>query len=251
MIDWIHQIAVVSASFSASLVECVEALTIVVAVGVSRGWRSSLLGVVSGLIVLCLLVLGCWPLFTQNLFPLAAMQVVIGIFLLLFGLRWLRKAILRMANIIPLHDEAVIFKKQITQLGKSGAKDQLDLIAFITSLKAVLIEGVEVVFIIVAMGATETSFVTVSLGAVAALVVVVLGGVILHGPLTRIPENTLKFGVSVILSAFGLYWIGEGSGLHWPGGDLSLPGLVLFFLTMSLLIVINLKKRTSMHESKS
>ncbi|MDR3423732.1 MAG: hypothetical protein P4M13_01455 [Alphaproteobacteria bacterium] len=243
---WTYSGATALAAFLASLVECVEALTIVLAVGVSRGWRASLLGAGGGLIALFLLVMLFSPAFTQHLFPVAWLQLVIGALLSVFGLRWLRKAVLRAAGIIPLHDERRIYQRHIKQMGQaSETRNSFDLLAFAVSFKAVLIEGIEVIFIIVAVSAARASFISASVGAAAALILVMLLGVILHKPLTRVPENSLKFGVGVILTTFGIFWIGEGSGLHWPGGDMVIPAIILLISTAALLTVGFLRKKTS------
>ncbi|MDP9128314.1 MAG: hypothetical protein M3N08_08665 [Pseudomonadota bacterium] len=251
-----HFYAIILASFSASLVECVEALTIVLAVGVSRNWKSSLSGAACGLAALVALVLVAGPLMSQAAFSLGLMQIIIGVLLLLFGLRWLRKAVLRTAGLIPLHDEALSYSKQIgLMVGKEdgqsdafkneAAKNRFDMLAFMASLKAVLIEGIEVVFIVLAVGAPEASLFPATLGAAAALLLIMLLGLLLHRPLTRIPENTLKFAVAVILTAFGLFWIGEGSGLRWPGGDLAIVALMALVLGTALGLAVHLKRRNA------
>ncbi len=240
MIDWKHIGPVFLAAFLASLVEFVEALTIVLAVGVTRGWRWALVGAGAGAIVLILLTAAFGP--ALQLAPLATLQIVVGVLLLLFGMRWLRKAILRAAGVISLHDEEKIFHRQTTSLGALGlsfgtktTRGAFDGIAFITSFKAVMIEGLEVVFIVIAVGATGGMLVPGSIGAAAAACVVVLLGFILHRPLARIPENTLKFSVGVLLSAFGVFWIGEGLGARWPGEDWAILGLATGFLAFSAL----------------
>jgi uncharacterized membrane protein len=244
MILWTHTAGTALAAFWASLVEFVEALTIVLAVGVSRGWRIALLGAAGGLVALALLVLLLGPLLTANLFPLAGLQIVVGILLVLFGLRWLKKAVLRAAGIIPLHDEARIYDQQVKQMIQTDKRgDIFDAPGFMVSFKAVLIEGIEVVFIVVAVAVAETSLVPACLGAAAALLLVTLLGIALHRPLTKVPENSLKFGVGVILSAFGVFWIGEGSGRKWPGGDLTIPCIILLILACALIAVRYLKKR--------
>jgi uncharacterized membrane protein len=232
---WAHEAPTVLAAFLASLVEFVEALTVVLAVGVTRGWRGALGGAGLGVLVLAVLVAVLGPAITQV--PLRLLQVGLGALLLLFGLRWLRKAILRSAGLIPLHDEAAAFEKEtqaFRALGRlTGGWDRA---AVSAAFKITLIEGVEVVFIVVAMGASGRGLIwPASLGAAAALLVVAALGLILHRPLAMVPENTLKFIVGVLLSAFGTFWVGEGFGYAWPGGDLSLPALILGFLATALL----------------
>jgi len=225
------------ASFLASLVECVEALTIVLAVGTVRGWRPALAGVVIGGALLTALVLAFGPLLERT--PVASLQVVIGVLLLLFGMRWLRKAILRAAGVIALHDEDIAFAKQSEALhGVAMPAGKWDAVALIASLKAVFLEGLEVVFIVIAAGAASHALMPAVVGASAALVLVVALGIVLHRPLALIPENTLKFAVGVLLSAFGAFWFGEGVGVAWPGADLALLGLIAIFLAAALSGVI-------------
>jgi uncharacterized membrane protein len=232
---WAHVAPTVLAAFLASLVEFVEALTVVLAVGVTRGWRSALGGAALGLLVLTALVAALGPAITQV--PLRLLQIGLGALLLLFGLRWLRKAILRAAGLIPLHDEAAAFEKETRALSALGRfAGGWDRVAVATAFKITMIEGIEVVFIVVAMGASGRGLIgPASLGAAAALAVVVALGLILHRPLAMVPENTLKFIVGVVLSAFGTFWIGEGFGFVWPGGDLSLVALTLGYLATALL----------------
>jgi uncharacterized membrane protein len=225
----------ISAAFLASMVEVVEAFTIVLAVGTIRGWRPAALGTAAGLGVLGGVVLGLGPLL--NRVPIGLLQLVIGILLLLFGMTWLRKASLRAAGIIPLHDENVIFASEMAQLGAAFRRSQarLDWLAGATAFKAVLLEGLEVVFIVIAVGAGQGLLVPASLGALAACALVLLIGAIVHRPLARVPENTLKFAVGVMLSAFGVFWTGEGLGIDWPGHDLALLLFVAVFCSAGLM----------------
>jgi uncharacterized membrane protein len=234
MIAWATAAPAVSAAFLASLVEVVEAFTIVLAVGTVRGWRPALTGTVAGLIALALLVLILGPVLDRV--PLHALQIVIGILLLLFGLRWLRKAILRTAGIIALHDEAVAFTKETAEL-KDIAKHggiHLDLLAGMTAFKAVVLEGIEVVFIVIAVGAGRGLLWPAAAGALAACLLVLAIGFLIHRPLARVPENTLKFGVGVMLSSFGVFWTGEGLGVAWPGADLAILEFAILFLVIAL-----------------
>ncbi|QND69166.1 TMEM165/GDT1 family protein (plasmid) [Mesorhizobium loti] len=237
MISWATAAPAVTAAFLASLVEAVEALTIVLAVGTVRGWRPALTGTGAGLALLALLVLALGPLLDRV--PLHALQLVIGILLLLFGLRWLRKAILRSAGIIALHDETKAFAKEEASLRAAEGQHatQLDWIAGITAFKAVVLEGLEVVFIVIAVGAGRGLLVPASMGALAACLVVLLLGIIIHRPLARVPENLLKFGVGIMLSAFGVFWTGEGLGVDWPGQDLAIVAFVAVFLLVGLVTV--------------
>jgi len=235
-VTWTHAGPSIIAAFLASLVEFVEALTVVLAVGTVRGWRPALIGTVSGLGVLLLLVAVLGPALTR--IPLDVVQIVVGTLLLLFGLRWLRKAILRAAGVIALHDEAAEFahETQILQQARRTA-GTWDGIAITTSFKIVMLEGIEVVFIVIAIGAAGGLLIPASLGAVAALIVVIALGLILHRPLAQVPENALKFAVGVLLSAFGTFWAGEGIGAQWPGADWSVLALIAGFLAMALVSV--------------
>jgi len=216
----------------ASLVEFVEALTIVLAVGTVRGWRPALIGTAAGALFLTVMVLAFGPALQQV--PITTLQLVVGILLLLFGMRWLRKAILRSAGIIGLHDEDAIYQKEKRLLEGAGKGAGLDWVAIATTFKAVVLEGLEVVFIVIATGAVGHMLLPASLGAAAAGAVVILLGLALHKPLARVPENTLKFAVGVLLSSFGVFWVGEGLKFKWPGEDASLLGLAGGFLLFAL-----------------
>lgn len=219
-------------SFLASLVEFVEALTIVLAVSTTRGWRPALLGATGGALLLAAVVAALGPLLTR--IPSRSLELCIGVLLLFFGMRWLRKAILRYAGVIPLHDEAKIYATQTGQLRTKGPVSAYDWPAIVTAFNAVTLEGLEVVFIVIALGATAAALGAAALGAALAGGVVVGAGFVLHAPLARVPENLLKFAVGIMLSAFGTYWTGEGLGLAWPGNDLALLELISGFLVTSL-----------------
>ena len=222
-----------TAAFLASLVEAVEALTIVLAVATVRGWRPAGLGALAGLAVLALIVVALGPLLGHV--PLRLLQFVIGVLLLLFGMRWLRKAILRAAGVIPRHDEAMAFATETAELREQARRNEarLDWIAALTTFKAVLLEGLEVVFIVIALGAGRGMLIPASAGAVAACLFVAAMGLIVHRPLARVPENTLKFAVGIMLSAFGVFWTGEGLGVAWPGADFAIVGFAAMFLAVS------------------
>lgn len=230
------------ASFMASMVEFVEALTIVLAVGVVRGWRPALLGTGSALAVLALLVLTLGQSLARV--PLGVVQLVVGTLLLLFGLRWLRKAVLRAASVLALHDEAQAFAYETEVLRREGrpTAGAFDKVAFTTAFKIVMLEGIEVVFIVIALGANGRLIVPATMGELLALVAVIALGLWLHKPPSNVPENALKFGVGVMLSAFGAYWVGEGIGLEWPGADWAVPGLIAAFLLVAL-VLVNLCRR--------
>jgi uncharacterized membrane protein len=227
----------VTAAFLASLVEAVEALTIVLAVATVRGWRPAGLGAVAGLVALTFIVLAFGPLLDSV--PLNLLQIGIGILLLLFGMRWLRKAILRAAGIIPLHDEAAAFTNETTELREQERRHEsrLDWMAGLASFKATLLEGLEVVFVVIATG-TGGFLIPASAGALLACALVMMAGFILHRPLARIPENTLKFVVGVLLSAFGIFWTGQGLGVSWPGDDLAILAFVVLFLAVAVAAMV-------------
>jgi uncharacterized membrane protein len=230
------------AAFLASLVEAVEALTIVLAVATVRGWRPAGLGALAGLGVLVLIVVGLGPLL--ELVPLHVLQLAIGVLLLLFGMRWLRKAILRAAGIIPLHDEAAAFATETAELREQARRHEarLDWLAALASFKAVLLEGLEVVFIVIAVGAGRGLMLPAGVGALAACLLVAGAGLVVHRPLARVPENTLKFAVGVMLSAFGLFWTGEGLGVAWPGADLAIAAFATLYLAVGLAAVALLRR---------
>jgi Ca2+/H+ antiporter, TMEM165/GDT1 family len=235
--NWAHIGTSILASFLASLVECVEALTVVLAVGSVRGWRSALTGSATAIAVLLIIIATLGTALAQ--IPLPIVQLVVGTLLLLFGLRWLRKAILRSAGQIPLHDEQAAFQKNTEAMHCLGTGSTTwDKVAFAAAFNITMLEGTEVVFIVIAIGAGHTGMLLpASLGAVAALFVVIALGLILHRPLARVPENTLKFIVGVLLSAFGTFWVGEGLHLEWPGADWSIPALIAAYLVLALAIV--------------
>ena len=234
---WTADAPAISAAFLGSLVEAVEALTIVLAVATVRSWRPAGLGAVAGLALLVLIVLVLGPLIDRV--PLQVLQLIIGILLLLFGMRWLRKAILRAAGLIPLHDEAMIFATETAELCDKARRNEakLDWLAGLASFKAVVLEGLEVVFIVIAVGAGGGQLIPASLGALAACALVAIVGLGVHRPLARVPENTLKFAVGVMLSAFGVFWTGEGLGVPWPGEDLAIVAFVALFLVTALAAV--------------
>jgi len=243
MMTWTVAAPAISAAFLSSLVEAVEALTIVLAVGTVRGWRPAGLGAVAGLALLALIVLALGPLLDRV--PLNLLQLAIGILLLLFGMRWLRKAILRAAGVIPLHDEAIAYATETAQLREQASLDnaRLDWLAALASFKAVVLEGLEVVFIVIAVGAGRGLIIPASVGAIAACLLIAGVGFAVHQPLARVPENTLKFVVGVMLSAFGVFWIGEGFGVDWPGEDIAIIVFAALFLLVAL-AAVNLTRRS-------
>ncbi len=231
---WTTAAPAVTTAFLSSLVEAVEALTILLAVASVRGWRPAAIGGLTGLALLAIIVLALGPLLRR--FPLHAPQLVIGVLLLLFGMRWLRKAILRAAGVIPLHDEAIAFATETEELRDQARQQEarLDWLAGVASFKAVVLEGLEVVFIVIAIGAGRGLLGAASLGAFAACLVVVAVGFVIHRPLERVPENALKFAVGVMLSAFGVFWTGEGLRVPWPGEDFAILVFAALFLIVAL-----------------
>ena len=216
----------VLSSFLASAVEMVEALTIVLAAGLTRGWRSSLTGVAAATLALAVVVASLGPALT--LVPLNALRLVVGALLLVFGLQWLRKAILRASGFKALHDEDAIFAQELRE-AETAPRDEragLDWYGFTLSFKGVFLEGLEVAFIVLTFGSTQGSIPLAAAGAAVAVVLVAAVGVLARAPLARVPENTMKFAVGIMLTTFGIFWSAEGAGAHWPGGDTALVGVL-------------------------
>jgi uncharacterized membrane protein len=236
----------VLASFLASAVEMVEALTIVMAAGVTRGWRSSLVGVGAALVVLAAICAVLGPALTA--IPIAALQLVVGALLLIFGLQWLRKAILRAGGCKALHDEAAIFEREKVAARSGGTivRARLDWYAVKLCFMGVLLEGLEVAFIVVTFGAAARQVGLAALGAAAALLIVVGAALVVHQPLSRVPENTLKFAVGLLLSSFGTFWAAEGVGVAWPGHDVAILGLLAMYVLVSYGLVQALQRRRRM-----
>jgi len=233
---WVHAGPTAVAAFLACLVEAVEALTVILAVGTMRGWRDVLLGAAAAVVVLGGLVATLGP--TLAAVPLGVPRLIVGGLLLLFGLRWLRKAILRAAGVLPLHDEAAVFQTERQRLATVARAAAWDKVAFAAGFQITMLEGSEVVFIVLGLGAGDAMLLrSASLGALASLILVAIAGAVVHRPLSRIPENPLKFLVGVLLAAFGTFWFGEGAGLAWPDADWSLGGLIALYLAVALLAV--------------
>jgi Ca2+/H+ antiporter, TMEM165/GDT1 family len=226
------------AVFGASSVEMVEALTIVVAAGVSRGWRSALEGAATAVVVLALLV-GFIGVPLIHYVPIDTLRVVVGALLLVLGLAWLRKAILRASGHKAPHDEDRIYAETVAELsgdgddGDDGGKSR-DGVAFAVAFKGVFLEGTEVVLIVVSLGASQNRLGLAALSAAAAAVLVAGVGVLVARQLSEVPENTIKTVVGVMLTSFGIFWVGEGAGVHWPGSDLAILGLIGFFVLVTL-----------------
>ncbi|MGC8633256.1 MAG: COG4280 domain-containing protein [Candidatus Limnocylindrales bacterium] len=230
-----HTLVAAGPAFIASMVEFVEALTIVLAVGVTRQWRSTLVGVAAAVVALAVIV-GIFGTAIVVFVPLFALRVVVGGFLLIFGLQWLCKAILRATGARAKHDESAIYERQVAQLRSEAPVPErgMDWISFTVAFKGVLLEGLEVAFIVVTFGASEGQLGPAVLGAAVAGVLVLSVGAALHRPLAQMPENGLKYAVGLMLVTFGTFWAGEGIGIAWPGGDAVLFVLLAGYLVMSL-----------------
>ncbi|MDA8056646.1 MAG: hypothetical protein M0032_01535 [Actinomycetota bacterium] len=218
-------VVLVVAVFLASAVEMVEALTIVLAVGVTRGYRTALTGAAAALVALGVLVAALGPALVHYV-PLGALRLVVGGLLLVFGLQWLRKALLRAAGLKAKHDEDAIFEREVEALRLAGGRPRRDRTGFVVAFKGVFLEGLEVVVIVLTLGSTSHDIGLAALAALAAVVVVAVTGVAVARQLSSVPENAMKLGVGLMLVSFGTFWSGEGIGVHWPGSDLSIPVLV-------------------------
>jgi uncharacterized membrane protein len=232
-----------ASAFLASAVEFVEALTIVLAAGVSRGWRSALAGLGAATLVLAVIVAALGPALTH--IPIDALRLVVGGLLLTFGLQWLRKAILRASGFKALHDEEAIFARELAEArtARGETRAGLDWYGFTLAFKGVLLEGLEVAFIVITFGSTQGRIGLAALGAGAALVLVVVVGVLVRAPLARVPENTMKFAVGAMLTTFGIFWSAEGAGADWPGTDAALPVVLAFVLLLSFAAVTTLRRQ--------
>jgi uncharacterized membrane protein len=230
------EVALLISVFLACAVEAVEALTIVLAVGTTRDWPSSLYGCGAATIVLAALIAAFGPALTQ--LPLSTLRVTVGGLLLVFGLQWLRKAVLRAAGLKALHDEEAEFEaaRAAARAAGSRAVAGIDSYAFAISFKGVLLEGLEVAVVVLTFGANQHRIGLAAAAAAAALAAVVLAGVAVRAPLSRVPENAMKFAVGVMLTSFGTFWGAEGAGASWPGSDAALlaivPGVALFAFAM-------------------
>jgi uncharacterized membrane protein len=234
---------VAAGAFLASAVEMVEALTIVLAMGVSRGWRSTLIGAATALAALAVIIVFFGPLINQ--IPLSTLRIVIGGLLVIFGLQWLRKAILRASGFKALHDEEQVYRQELEAARAAGHESRagLDWYAFTVSFKGVFLEGLEVAFIVLTFGAAHGDVRLAAIGAVAGLAVVGLAGIFIHQPLSRVPENTMKFCVGVLLTTFGVFWAGEGVNVEWPGDAAALLWILALIAIGSLGLVRWLESR--------
>lgn len=236
-----HDVVLFLAVFAACAVEGVEAVTIVLAVGVTRGWRSAWLGTGAALVVLAAVVGALGPALTAV--PIDTLRVVVGGLGLAFGLQWLRKAILRAAGVKALHDEDAIFARELEAARAAGGAPagtdgrEFDPYTFTISFKAVVLEGLEVAFIVVTLGSSQGSVPLAAVAAVVAILLVVVAGALARAPLSRVPENTIKFAVGILLTSLGTFWVVEGSGMDWPGGDAAILGLIAGYTAFSTMLV--------------
>ncbi len=237
------------ATFVACFVEMVEATTIVMAMGYTRSWKSALVGTLAALGALAVVTLFAGYALATWL-PESALQLAIGGLLLIFGLQWLRKAILRSSGRKAVHDEAAIYKEEVAAAKAAGqSTGSIDMFSFMVSFKGVFLEGMEVVFIVITFGLNADNIPGASAGAIAAVVVVLIIAIALRRPLSMINENLLKYGVGLLLASFGTYWAVEGIGifkgdqesLNWPGHDLAIVGLLIVWLVLSRVFVAVLK----------
>ena len=247
-----NDIALFVSVFLACAVEAVEAVTIILAAGTARDWRSSFQGVISGLLVLAGLIVVLGP--SIDRLPKSTLRLTVGGLLLVFGMQWLRKAVLRASGFKALHDEEKIFKDEVAAaqgVAKVSRFVVTDWYAFTLSFKGVLLEGLEVVFIVVTFGIIQKSsnpqaFKLAVWAAALAVVIVAIAGFAIHKPLSRVPENTMKFIVGTLLTSFGIFWGAEGAGANWPHSDLSLLAIIPFVLLICLAIIEVLKRRKAM-----
>ncbi len=247
-----HEASAAVAAFLASFVEFLEALTVVLAIGGTSGWRNALVGAAAATLLLAVALITAGP---RAALPAAPLRLVVGVLTLMFGLRWLRKAALRAAGLIPLHDEAASYARTRARFG-ARLNDTLlddtsavaraaawDGTALTAAFQVVLMEGIEVLLIVAAVGAGGGLLQPASWGAAAALLGVLLLGILLHRPITRIPENLLNCGVGIMLCAFGTFWAGEAAGATWPGGEWALPLLSVLWAAAAWAMIHSLRVR--------
>ena len=232
--------------FLASIVEAVEATTIILASGITRGWRSTFEGAAVALVLLAAIVGISGPALVRYV-PINVLRLVVGFLLLIFGLQWLHKNILRSAGYKALHDEAVIYQKNVTTLSKSPGfmRGQRDPLAFTISFKGVFLEGMEVVIIVISFGVPAGQLGFASLAAGAATLIVAVIGTLTAKPLSKVPEHYMKVGVGLVLSIFGTFWMGEGAGIEWPASDAFLFILLGIFALVTFALIVYLKRRVA------
>jgi uncharacterized membrane protein len=235
--------------FMACLVEAVEALTIILAAGTARDWRSAITGALAGVLVLVVAIAALGP--AVSAIPLDGLRLFVGGLLLVFGLQWLRKAILRASGFKALHDETLAYQTTLAdaELAPKGRRVFVDdWYAFTLSFKGVVLEGMEVAFIALTFGANQRSIPLAALAAAAAVLLVAVVGFAVRAPLSRVPENSMKFVVGVMLTAFGIFWGAEGAGAHWPGDDIALLVLIPAIALYALALVAVFKRRASVDD---
>jgi uncharacterized membrane protein len=235
-------VILVLATFLASAVEAVEALTIVLAVGVTRGWRSPLIGAGMATLALALVIGVFGP--ALALIPIGALRIVVGVLLLIFGLQWLRKAILRSSGYKALRNEAALYEAEIAEarVAERTIRAGMDWYAFTLAFKGVFLEGLEVAFIVLTFGTNQGNIPLAAVGAGLALLLVIVVGALIHQPLSQVPENTMKFAVGLMLSTFGIFWSVEGAGIAWPGADFAILGILAFLTLVSFGFVLLLQR---------
>lgn len=233
-------VILVLSTFLACAVEAVEALTIILAVGVTRGWRATWLATGAGTLTLVVIVAVFGPALSSM--PLDALRLVVGGLLLVFGMAWLRKAILRASDYKALRDETALYEAEVAESKKHGASAAFDWYGFTLVYKSVFLEGLEVAFIVLTFGTSAARVGLAAVGAAIAIMVVAIVGLIVHRPLSRVPENTMKFAVGLMLSSFGIFWAVEGTGAEWPGSDLAILG-ILAFLTLAASVLVGVLRR--------
>ena len=232
--------------FLACAVEAVEAVTIVLAAGTARDWKSAFRGVAAGLLTLALIIGIAGPAISR--LPISSLRILVGGLLLVFGLQWLRKGILRSSGYKALHDEDQIFRDEVAAARAAGKVSRIgidDWYAFTLSYKGVLLEGLEVAFIVLTFGTIQHQVGLASIAAISAVVIATIAGFVLAKPLSRVPENAMKFSVGILLTSFGIFWGAEGSGAKWPGDNWAVLGLIGFVSALSFALVIFLKRRYS------
>jgi uncharacterized membrane protein len=243
-------VILVLAAFLASAVEAVEALTVVLAVGVTRGWRASLIGAASATLALAAMIAAFGP--ALSLLPIDVLRVIVGTLLLIFGLQWLRKAILRAGHYKAFRDEEALYHQELAEARAAGRPSRIgmDWYAFTLAFKAVFLEGLEVAFIVLTFGTSQGSIPLAALGAGIAIIVVVAVGALVHQPLSRVPENTMKFAVGLMLAAFGIFWSVEGTGIAWPGADVAILYNLAFLTLISFGMVAVLRRLHGRREER-
>jgi uncharacterized membrane protein len=236
----VRAIVLFTTTFLACAVEMVEALTIVLAVALTRGWQSVRLGVVVAFVALAAIVAALGPALT--LLPIDVLRLVVGFLLLSFGLQWLRKAILRAGGVVPLHDEDAIYAREVAHTrAHAVAHGSVDWYAFTLSFKGVFLEGLEVALIVLSFGAAHHQYSVAVVAAISALLAVGAVGAVVHRPLSRVPENSMKFAVGLMLTTFGTFWGAEGAGAHWPGDDAALLGLLAVYTLVAFTLTQHLR----------